>query len=309
MESQCLWATHSQFLNDTSELRHFSDTLPKLIHPELVRRATEFSKTNDEARQYLEKNGGPEKVCTEDAHGLGKLMCETLLNPDQNELLFEFYITSFCTPDGAYDEVRTHGLLSQWRYYGKNGGYVLVFDTLKLEQLIGQEHAQWGGRLSLGEVGYSSEPIDVLKNKIEDIHNLLDAFNKCYFKSAEDCAPLLEPLMSCCIHYKHWAFSEEREVRLTAVLNSPRMHQEYITSGNKLNERQRVLSKKDDGTKVPHIPLFEGLKHGRPCILPIKRIIIGPGPTQIAREKKLKDFLDENRYAIEVSCANMPIRF
>ena len=309
LESQCLWATHSQFLNDTQEMRHFSEILPKLIQPELIRRANELASTHEEAKRYLEENGGPENVCAEEASRLAESMCTTLLNPDPNEFLFEFYVASFCTPDGAYDEVRNHGLLSQWRYYGQNGGYALVFDTVQLEQLIGQEHAKWGDRLSLGEVGYSSEPFGVLVNRIENIPDLLDAFKSCHFKSPEECAPLLEPLMSCCIHYKHWAFSEEREVRLVDVLNSPRMQQEHLKSGTPLLERERHIFKREDGTEVPHIRLFEGLTHERPCLLPIERIIVGPGPTQSEREKKLRDFLDTAGYNIEVTCSNMPIRF
>lgn len=260
--------------------------------------------------RLLADNGGVEEVCGEQARGLAKSMCETLLNPDPKELLFEFYVTSFCTPDGAYAEVGNHGLLSQWRYYGKNGGYALVFDTLKLEELIGQEHTLWGGRLSCGEVGYSSDPIDVLVQKIESIPEFLEAFKNCHFESAEDCAPLLEPLMSSCIHYKHWAFSEEREVRLVAVLNSPRMHHEFSETGAPVLEPERHYStRKDDHTEVPHIRLFDGLQHEQPCLLPIKRIIVGPGPTQDEREQALNDFLETAGYDIEVTRANMPIRF
>lgn len=309
LKSQCLWATHWEYLNDTREMHHFSDWLPSLILPELIRRANEIAETNADARQYLSANGGPERVCADEARGLAKSMCETMLNPDPDEALFEFYVTSFCTPDDAYAEVRTHGLLSQWRYYGQNGGYALVFDTRQLEVLMGLEHTQWGGRLSCGDVGYSSDPVEVLVEKIESVPEFLDAFRGCHFRSPEECAPLLEPLMSCCIHYKHWAFSEEREVRLVYVLNSPKMHQEHQRDGTTLIERDRHLFKRDDGTEVPHIRLFEGLKHERACLLPIKRIIVGPGPTQDERDRNLKDFLREAGYDIEVTRARMPIRF
>lgn len=309
LDSQYLRATHFQFLNDTRELQHFSELLPRLIQPELVRRATELATVNDEARRFLEKNGGPETVCTEEAMDLAKSMCEVLLNTAPAGHLFEFYVTSFCTPDTENELTREHGLLSQWRYYGENGGYALVFDTLELEKLIGQEHAQWGGRLSLGEVGYSHESIDALTAKVDDIPKLLEAFDKCYFRSPEECTPLLEPLMSCCIHYKHWAFAEEREIRLTATLNSPLMHQEHIKAGMPVNERERRVFKRSDEAEVPHVRLFEGLPGATRCLLPIKSIIVGPGPTQAEREERLTTYLHQKSYPISVTRSNIPIRF
>ena len=310
LKSQCLRATHWKYLNDAREMNHFSERLPSLIQPELIRRANNLAEVNEMAKQYLAENGGVAEVCSEEARGLSNSMCETLLNPDPKELLFEFYVTSFCTPDEAYAEVRNHGLLSQWRYYGEHGGYALVFDTLKLEELIGQEHAQWGGRLSCGEVGYSSDPIDVLVKKVGSIPEFLDAFSRCHFASPEECAPLLEPLMSCCIHYKHWAFSEEREVRLVSVLNSARMNFEHLEASTPVLERERHYFKRQaDPTEVPHIRIFEGLQHDRPCLLPIRRIIVGPGSNQKQREKALNDFLGTVSYDIEVTLANIPIRF
>jgi hypothetical protein len=39
------------------------------------------------------------------------------------------------------------------------------------------------------------------------------------FDSQDAFEKMLEPLMSCFTYYKHWAFAEEREVRLTTILN------------------------------------------------------------------------------------------
>lgn len=46
----------------------------------------------------------------------------------------DHYVTSFCT---ACDEwVPQNGLLSQWRGYGQDGGYAIVFDTKGLDSLL-----------------------------------------------------------------------------------------------------------------------------------------------------------------------------
>ena len=222
LQTQYLRATHWQHLNDSGELMHFYDELPRLIMPELVRRANEMASGNSEAKQWLTDQGGVEAYCLEQAKGLAEAMYKPLLLNDENESLFEFYVTSFCTPDGAFAEVRNHGLLSQWRYYGQEGGYALVFDTTELEHLMELEHLHWPCRLSCGEVGYSSDSPEALAKRMESLPAFLKAFKKCQFDSQEACEPLLEPLLDCCIHYKHWAFAEEKEIRLVASKDAPR---------------------------------------------------------------------------------------
>jgi hypothetical protein len=199
-------------------------------------------------------------------------------------------------------------LLSQWRYYGQEGGYALVFDTTGLEHLMELEHSQWSCRLSVGEVGYSSDSPETLAKRMDSIPALLETFKKCQFDSQEACEPLLEPLLDCCIHYKHWAFAEEKEIRLVAVLNSQKMRQEHEDAGAPVIERERHYIQRDD-SQVPYLCLFEGLEVDRDCRLPVRKIIVGPGPNQEQRETKLRTFLREAGYNIEVTCSQIPIRF
>nr|WP_236901252.1 DUF2971 domain-containing protein [Cupriavidus necator] len=237
-------------------------------------------------------------------------MHDTLHKSDPVENLFEFYITSFCTPNGDYSEARNHGLLSQWRYYGGNGGYSLVFDTAELERLMEQEHSVWPCRLSCGDVSYSSDSAEVMERRLDSLPSLRNALSV-WFKrgsSPEAIEPVLEPFLNCCIHYKHWAFAEEREVRLVATLNGERARRLHEIDGSKLVERPRHSFMRG-GQSVPHIRLFEGLDVGRAPRLPIRRIIVGPGPTQDERETKLKAFLKSKGYVIDVTCSSIPIRF
>jgi hypothetical protein len=41
-------------------------------------------------------------------------------------------VTAFCTVDKGNEPVASHGLLGQWRAYGQQGGYVIIFDTEQL---------------------------------------------------------------------------------------------------------------------------------------------------------------------------------
>lgn len=308
LETQYLRATHWRHLNDVAELLHFYDALPRLILPELLERANEIASRNDEARQWLSGQGGADAYCTAQAQDLAKAFYATLQHPDPSEDLFDFYVTSFCTPDGLYAEVRNHGLLSQWRYYGRDGGSALVFDSVELERLMEREHSSWACRLSCGEVGYSSDSPEILAERIDSLSDFVEAFKGCRFDSEAECEPLIEPLLDCCIHYKHWAFAEEREVRLVAVINSARMREEHEAAGSAVNEREQHYFSRD-GQQVPCIHLFDGIKVDRAGRLPIRRIIVGPGPTQPQREARLKEFLQRSGYDIEVVCSSIPIRF
>lgn len=308
LQTQYLRATHWRHLNDVGELLHFYDAIPRLIMPGLVERANEMASRNDEAKRWLSGQGGADAYCSWQAQGLAKALYAPLLNPDPAEDVLEFYVTSFCTPDGLYAEVRNHGLLSQWRYYGRNGGYALVFDSVELEHLMALEHSSWACRLSCGDVGYSSDSPEILTERIDSLADFAEAFKGCRFDSESACEPLLEPFLDCCIHYKHWAFAEENEVRLVAVLNGARMREEHEAAGSPVIERERHYFLRD-GRQVPCIHLFEGIDVERACRLPIRRIIVGPGPTQPQREARLKAFLERVGYDIEVLCSSIPIRF
>jgi len=147
LRSQSLWATHWCHLNDIGELMHFREVLPDAIRPELVawlkEGAPKEATIDGRLPVRIDFNGD----FTRAADYFSAVLYENLFKPNPSENLFEFYITSFCTPEGAHPAVRAEGLLSQWRYYGQDGGYVLVFDTAQLEELMQTEESAWPCRL------------------------------------------------------------------------------------------------------------------------------------------------------------------
>ena len=240
---------------------------------------------------------------------MANAMYETLLSEDPDSRLFDVFITSFCTPDDDYKEVRNHGLLSQWRYYGANGGYAIVFDTEKLLSLMHQEKAAWDCFWSCGPVAYSSETIADLSQRLEALPDFIEALKECDFRTRDSMEPILSPFLRCAVHYKHWAFSEEREVRLVIVLNGAKMTKSFADEGHCVTQRARYSFQREDGSTVPCLNVFEGLPSDQPFRMPIKRIIVGPGPGQPVSEARLKAFLDEKRYNIAVTCSEIPLRF
>jgi len=298
LRSQSLWGTHWQHLNDAGELRHFSEKLPSLLKAGRIALAEKLARTNDGFKEWVDRLGGIENVVDKEVQGLVEVFQESFAHPDPARQIFEFYVTSFCTPEGAFEEVRTHGLLSMWRYYGA-GGYALVFDTAALVDLLREEASAWPARIIFGDVGYSCDPPDVLDTRINALPELRKILSETALDSQDAFEKMLEPLMSCFIYYKHWAFAEEREVRLTTILNGEQMRTINAQEGTTWRERERHTH-----CGAPRIHLLEDIGYR----LPIKRVIVGPGSYQNIRESELKALLEELNLDIPVVLSNIPLR-
>jgi len=298
LRSQSLWSTHWQYLNDAGELRHFSERLPSLLKGARLAAAEECARNRDGFKEWAESQGGIEYLVDVEVQGRVQAFQDSVVCPNPTGQIFEFYMTSFCTPEGTYEEVRSHGLLSMWRCYG-NGGYALVFDTVELERLLREEEQVWSCKIVFGDVGYSCDPPNVLDSRIAALPELRKKFSESMFDSQEAFEVILEPLLDCFIHYKHWAFAEEREVRLTTILNGEQIRAVGTKDGATRRERERH---NQDG--VPRIHLLEGLGHR----LPIKRVIVGPGSHQPEREAELRVLLKELKLDIPVVLSNIPLR-
>ena len=312
LQSQYLRATHWQYLNDGEELVHLHETLISLIQPDLLehaKHANQRAAHSEEFRTFLSSVGGIEGLSRTWSRQIADLMRESLLQGNREEHIFDFFITSFCTPEHDYPGVREHGLLSQWRSYGRDGGYAIVFDTAKLEELMKTDATLWSCRLGLGEVGYSSDPPDVLFQRLEALPQLkIAAINFATNPTEKSASELLNPFLDCSTRFKHWAFREEREVRLVVTLNGPRMQQENASAGVPFTERTRYSFDRS-GTTVPCINLFEGIETSGSLRLPIRRIIVGPGRSQLDQEDKLSKMLKKCGYSIPVTRSGIPLRF
>lgn len=105
LENKSLWATHTSFMNDEEEIVGFYDrVLPSILRPV-------FGNEQVEKLIHISKRVLP--------------------------ILNDRYITSFSTATDPL--VRGHGLLSQWRAYGPDGGYAVVFDTGPLDKILSEE--------------------------------------------------------------------------------------------------------------------------------------------------------------------------
>lgn len=119
--SGCVWATNAAALNDSQEIIHFFDTrLVDIIREEVANAINELVK-NPRIAQKIESDGGSDKVAAAQTGIVTDLLREAMLLFHQPHIFSLSAITN--------DRVRDNGLLSQWRGYGPDGGYALVFDS------------------------------------------------------------------------------------------------------------------------------------------------------------------------------------
>src|SRR5262245_58881475 len=131
----CLWATHADFSNDTSECKLIVQHLKPVLeaeHSEIIPKLSEVGILKPE---LLQKHG------TGFFDTQAQKTIETILMSINN--LDPIYITSFCIHDKESEaEQYQHGLLSQWRGYAR-GGFAIEFDEYGLGALNQEEEKKW----------------------------------------------------------------------------------------------------------------------------------------------------------------------
>ena len=138
------------------------------------------------------------------------------------------YITCFCTA-GTKEEF-THGLLSQWRGYGSDGGYALQFSKAKLQEEIDRTNDANGTDYYLADVDYEKGNVkqqEVLKYESafrSAYEDFLDLMAEPFGQNAAEYKPLsslvdgpLSALLDYLIYTKNEHFREERECRLSVI--------------------------------------------------------------------------------------------
>jgi hypothetical protein len=289
VSGQCLWATNIKFLNDAEEQRVFFRRRMRSILEEPLRTAWSHNPLfggHPTVEQAIDQfMTAIEKAGTEFHHP---------------------YITSFCA--SAQPEVTENGLLSQWRGYGTDGGYAIVFDTAGLQVLLEQEavnyHYQdavvWGDIYYYSEARPEEMPPEVRLNEgilIDAIAGFIETRNQ----DALDPSYSAVSQLTCLI--KHHGFHEEREVRIVAVPATAQMAMSRNNDDKCLAKTVHHFARR--GTLVPYIKLFDrSREQSRP--LPIKRVIVGPHPDSCKRKTAVELLLSTHKIGAEVVCSDIP---
>lgn len=299
----CLWATHAAFLNDAVEMTHFFDARLQELAQEEVRIYEHSAAKDPEVAKQIVADGGMETAVLRKAHALTSSLKRVTLAFNQP------YIFSMSAP--RTERINTSGLLSQWRGYGSDGGYAVVFDTVEFEKLLGEEadshsyqHVQWADVFYYGEEAKDQPSFADMAEIERTVRRGLAALIR--GGKAADVDGFYQAISSASCLYKHWGFHEEREVRVVAVTVDNDVAKEASATGN-AKPSKKVRQFLRAGIPVPYVELFSNVAlSAQRRFLPINRIIVGPHRDSILRRQAVQKLLTANGYECEVTCSEIP---
>jgi Protein of unknown function (DUF2971) len=286
-----LWATHIRFLNDQSEY----ELAQKFVESQLVPRNKSWLngivKTDLNAKKIMDGLGGIDHSATE----LAKSASEAFYKVTGDD----FFVTSFCgTPLGDYE--KENGLLSQWRGYGNQQGFMLVFETKVLETMMEQERQHFSYfEMYLADAVYSNNENNIQQELGSDIKTIRDFVNQTnnFFAGTSKQPVGREAMLSfmrLATRYKHHAFDEEKEVRLVGAVAK---HETVQNSENLTSTEKPVELRTGRSGLTPFIKLFG--KNSAP--LPLRKIIVGPSKNKSDVARALQKGLQGQSIEVDVS--------
>ena len=302
VESQQLWATNIAYLNDAEEHIGFFDRRFSVVLGEPIRAAIADLASSASGRDRVKVMGGEEKAMEELKRGLLKSFRSTTLkfnNP---------YVTAFCSP--LPKQASNDGLLSQWRGYGVDGGYAIVFKTDGLNELLGEESKRFHYQsLFWGDVEYFDQDISqgaAHPETLEMVSIVQKAIRSFILTpSPDEFEPTHEPIARLSCLHKHSGFREEAEVRIVAMPSNNELLKIAQDNGGKRQVKPVHFATKN-GVLVPYIELFCHKSNGNSTKLPISKIIVGPHPDRLKRQKAVELLLEQNKIEAQVMLSDIP---
>lgn len=303
LTSQVLRATNIFYLNDDDEFKGFFDNkLFDLLWRD-VNKGARHALISPKKRKIIESHGGVEsftEYVTRNLHLSIKNVTHEM----------DAFVASFCSPSGNNI---SDGLLSQWRGYGRDGGYAVVFDTQGLKQLLEGEMSRYLYSFShWGDVDYFYKDSDRYEEVVEWESIVSESAEDLVFEGDEEkfqekAMVLFEPILALATRHKHGGFSEEKEVRMTMI---PVTEDEVLEKDLRESEtkiKKGIQYRIRNGMLVPFINLFENTSTDADIDgLPITKIIIGPHPDREKRKKSIESMLKQLNINADVFISEIP---
>lgn len=286
-----IWSTSYYCANDEQELNAGQGVLQRLFRAathELIqagdRRVGIFQRRGVDIREYADHF--EETIRSQALHTL----CA--------------YITCFYRP--SREEDFHHGLLSQWRGYGTDGGYALQFSRKKLQAAVEATNKANGLNYDLQDVYYSAdnplkdEVVTHSKAFVRAYEKFLDAIAETTdlfdIKLPSPVAGLtggpLEALLDYLVQTKNKHFIEERECRLS-----------LIQAVSKQNDSLPVDYFSRGGLLVPYTQTPSSFN----ILDCVEWVLVGPGPRLDARFRSVSHLLRQvGRQNIKVRPSHVP---
>lgn len=291
VENNTIWATHFKYLNDKSEYSIFEERLTEYLKPII----------HEKIREMLADGKILPNHLPSDIENLVSDEVSIYKSAVYKATYGESYVASFCgSANDSY--VIENGLLSQWRGYGRDGGYSIEFDTNILIKMMKMEGIEYNYALIMGDVIYENEENKILEefsDKIKNLSNHICEIIESQVTGAEipngDLA--LEAMLSIPPRLKHRSFSEEKEVRIVGTFLPRLVAGNDLTKGSRDSSRKQRRLRQRGSEIVPYIELFDADKSS----LPIRRIVVGPHRRSLERAEALKVWLEGREIDVAVS--------
>ena len=296
------WATHYEDMNDSTEFARFGLKVRDFIRPKIREIFDKKLRGSAEIGLDVHSKGGIDTVVDKEA----EMLLNTVYNHTFGKHMYkETFIVSFCAHKIPYEV--SHGLLSQWRGYGADGGIALVLDTSRIEKMMQHDHDDVFQLqiMYMGDVIYDNNDVKI-KQDFENVFDLFPKIVEILYSDKELCnsRKLESHFEDMHDHFllgstlvKHLAFHEENEVRIVV---SPKTGNSFSSYNPDDPRQQKEIRYRQIGNcEVRYIELFGDAP------LPIKRIIVGPSRIQNLNYQRIKDIINKNS-CIEVVKSEIP---
>lgn len=296
IQSQSLFATHANFLNDSAECKILVDLLRPRITEETKRLSDQLIQLGLLKKDILLEG---ESIFSKQAD----VVLNSILRATEN--ISPIYICSLCLHDPEQPAYK-NGLLSQWRGYG-SGGFAIEFDELQIDQLTLLENSSFRYQGLLTNVVHYDDHEQAAK--LDRFDGLAKATHRNLFErdkvmneifGDKQIDHFMLPLLSTLPFLKDAGFREENEYRIAALCNRPGVGKlEDPRAPKDVHFRSSV-----SGAVVPYIKLFAGLTEK----LPIKAILVGPHRNQDNQQTALRLLLDQHQIDAEIRRSELTFR-
>lgn len=304
LRSQSLHATHYRFLNDSQEVSELLPEIINMVRPHMAQALERLAKDNPEARKAIYAPS-LEDTAQHEAQAIAQALYKATYENGGSAGIYEPFIVSFC---GHVDEYqRQHGQLSQWRSYGRDGGFAIAFDTKRLVDMTRVEidkHAYLGGHLS--DVVYADQQTRIADEFSELTGELKKFASELYSHRFPKSESLVGPFLSCTSRFKHRGFKEENEVRIVVhpVFKWLRSYFESEEPENFKKIRDKALKEIHFRENLAPYLIISPTEREK---LPIKYVIVGPDARRQERADKLKKVLQFLDLSIPIVVSEVPL--
>lgn len=287
------WAGHYEDSNDSTEFARFRLRVNEFIRPIIWGSFDKKMLDSPEDTKKVKRDGGIDFLVNKEV----EMFLDDLHRHTFGKGMFkDTFVSSFCAHDSQSYESK-HGLLSQWRGYGADGGVAIVFDTLSVDKILRHEFNVFDYQIMfISDVTYdSTDNYTRIRGRFKKVFELFPELLEEFYKEKE-IEPYLEKMLK---HFvlgstlvKHHAFHEENEIRIVVSPTTKDSFQEHDES----KQPKKIHHTQKEGRKIQYIILNENSP------LPtIKRIIVGPSRSQDQNYQKIMKLVKSSNIKIEKS--------